>query len=219
MSLPILMPCSSSLKRALTLTRALAALSFLQVLLVTFGLTAMAAQPQTDNTTTIGNIRFTLADGLEIRPAIPDGLVKWPVVADWDQQGRLVVVESGGVGWPIQEHNKQLLHRVVRLEDTDHDGIFDKRIVAADQLPFAEGVLCLGESLLVAAPPNIWKLTDTDGDGHCEHREVWFDGQTVTNCANDLHGPYLGRDGWVYWCKGAFGEQTHDMLNGRTVTD
>ncbi len=75
----------------------------------------------------------------------------------------------------------------------------------------------MGRDILVSAPPVIWKLTDADGDGVCEDREVWFDGQTVTNCANDLHGPYLGRDGWVYWCKGAFGKQTHTLLDGRVM--
>lgn len=164
-------------------------------------------------------IRFVLPANWTIEKVADQPLIRWPVVADWDKQGRLVVVESGGVGWPIQEHNKQLLHRVVRLIDQDGDGSFDERIVAADQLPFAEGVLCLDDDLLVAAPPNIWKLTDRDGDGICEEREVWFDGQTVTNCANDLHGPYLGRDGWIYWCKGAFGEQVHELADGKVLRD
>src|SRR5262249_25469780 len=33
---------------------------------------------------------------------------------------------------------------------------------------------------------------------------------TLTGCANDLHGPYLGPDGWIYWCKGAFAQQTYE---------
>jgi putative heme-binding domain-containing protein len=28
----------------------------------------------------------------------------------------------------------------------------------------------------------------------------------------------LGRDGWIYWCKGAFAEQTHSLVDGRTLT-
>ena len=32
----------------------------------------------------------------------------------------------------------------------------------------------------------------------------------LTGCANDLHGPYLGLDGWIYWCKGAFAQQTYE---------
>ena len=65
-------------------------------------------------------------------------------------------------------------------------------------------------SLYVAAPPSIWKLTDTDDDGVADRREEWFQGKTLTGCANDLHGPYLGPDGWIYWTKGAFAEQTYE---------
>ena len=42
-----------------------------------------------------------------------------------------------------------------------------------------------------------------------------FEGQTLTGCANDLHGPYLGPDGWIYWTKGAFAEQTYETSDGR----
>ena len=38
---------------------------------------------------------------------------------------------------------------------------------------------------------------------------------TLTGCANDLHGPHLGPDGRIYWCKGAFAEQRHTLADGR----
>lgn len=155
---------------------------------------------------------------LEIESVATPELIKWPIVADWDGQGRLVVAECGGVAKPIAEHNKQLLHRIVRLVDTNGDGKFDKRVIAADKLAFPEGVLCVGNSILVSAPPEIWKLTDADNDGVCEQREVWFNPGTLTGCANDLHGPYMGRDGWIYWCKGAFAEQKHELINGKQLT-
>ena len=75
---------------------------------------------------------------------------------------------------------------------------------------FPEGTMWLDGSLYVAAPPSIWKLTDTDGDGVADRREEWFHGKTLTGCANDLHGPYAWPDGWIYWCKGAFAEQTYE---------
>jgi putative heme-binding domain-containing protein len=31
-----------------------------------------------------------------------------------------------------------------------------------------------------------------------------------------MHGPYLGPDGFFYWCKGAFAPQTHLLGNGKT---
>jgi putative membrane-bound dehydrogenase-like protein len=167
---------------------------------------------------TIGEITFQIPDGCKLQKVADESLVKWPVVVDWDTKGNLLVVESGGVASPIEEHNKQALHKIIRLSDTDQDGDFDQRTVLVDQLPFTEGVLQVGHSIFACAPPNIWKFSDNDKDGSYETRDVWFDGQTITHCANDLHGPYLGRDGWIYWCKGAFGEQTHELRDGKKMT-
>ena len=51
-----------------------------------------------------------------------------------------------------------------------------------------------------------------------EQRSVWFDGKTIGHCANDIHGPVLGRDGRFYWTKGAFNEQHYTLPNGRPFT-
>src|SRR6266511_3548155 len=65
----------------------------------------------------------------------------------------------------------------------------------------------------------VLRLEDTDGDGTADQREEWFKGVTLTGCANDIHGPYLGPDGYLYWTKGAFAEQTHTLSNGRKIND
>ncbi|MFM8325679.1 MAG: hypothetical protein ACKN9U_12525, partial [Pirellulaceae bacterium] len=108
-------------------------------------------------------------------------LTRWPIAADWDSQGRLVVIESAGVAGNVQEQTVTRPHRMVRLVDDDGDGRMDRRIVAAEQLGFPEGVLCLGDSILVAMPPEIWRFDDLDGDGLCESRSIWFDGKTLTH--------------------------------------
>ncbi len=164
-------------------------------------------------------LTFKLAPGLTIEPVATESLIRWPTLVDWDAQGHLLVVESAGVTKPIEQHNERLLHRIVRLVDEDGDGKMDRRTLVADKLPFSEGILCLGDTILVSAPPVIWKLTDPDKDGYCEQREAWFDGKTLTGCANDLHGPYFGRDGWIYWCKGAFAHQTHELPDGKVLSD
>lgn len=169
-------------------------------------------------TVQIGETQFTIPADMQLESVASEDLTTWPMLADWDLRGRLMLVESGGVSSPIAESNKQLLHRIVRLDDADGDGHFDQRTVVAQNLPFTEGILCVGRDLLITAPPSIYRLIDADEDGLYEDREVWFDGQTLTGCANDLHGPYLGRDGWIYWCKGAFAEQQHTLLNGKQLT-
>jgi putative membrane-bound dehydrogenase-like protein len=155
--------------------------------------------------------KFTIPEGFQIEQIAGQPLVDRPVSADFDEQGRLYVTDSSGSNEPVAVQQEKRPHRIMRLEDVDGDGTFDNSTVYADKLMFPEGSQWFDGSLYVAAPPEIWKFTDADDDGVAEQREVWFDGKTLTHCANDLHGPYLGPDGWMYWCKGAFAEQTYDQ--------
>lgn len=152
-----------------------------------------------------------VADGWTVGPAVTVGLVDRPVEASFDDRGRLYVTEVTGTNEPPEAQRTKAPHRLLRLEDTDGDGIFDRRVVFADRLGFPEGVLWHEGSVYVSVPPEILKFSDRDGDGSAEERTVWFDGKTLTGCANDLHGPYAGPDGLIYWCKGAFAEQAYDL--------
>lgn len=172
---------------------------------------AMLGQLGTATEITLNGHIFTLPEGFEIEAIAGAPLVDRPITADFDEEGHLYVADSSGSN---DRPDKQLIdrtHRIVRLTDTDGDGRFDKSVVFADKMMFPEGTLWYDGSLYVAAPPSIWKLTDTDGDGVADQRSEWFEGKTLTGCANDLHGPYLGLDGWIYWCKGAFAEQTYEQ--------
>jgi putative membrane-bound dehydrogenase-like protein len=158
--------------------------------------------------------KFTLPDGFTIEKVAASPLVDRPITGTFDDQGRLYLADSSGSNDKVEVQLAQKPHRIVRLEDTDGDGKFDKSIVFADRMMFPEGTLWYRGSLYVSAPPSIWKLTDTDGDGIADQRSEWFQGKTLTGCANDLHGPYLGRDGRIYWAKGAFAEQNY-TIHGR----
>ncbi len=153
---------------------------------------------------------LTAPPGFSVELVAGPPLVNRPIVADFDDEGRLYVADSSGSNDKVDKQLADKPHRIVRLEDTDGDGRFDSSTVFADKMMFPEGAMWLDGSLYVAAPPSIWKLTDTDGDGVADRREEWFQGKTLTGCANDLHGPYLGPDGWIYWTKGAFAEQTYE---------
>ena len=154
--------------------------------------------------------QISIPEGFEIEVAAGPPLVDRPVIMDMDDLGRLYVAESSGSNDDVRKQLAERPHSILRLEDVDGDGRYDKRTVFADKMMFPEGVLWHDGSVYVAAPPSIWKLTDTDDDGVADKREEWFDAKTLTNCANDLHGPYLGLDGWIYWTKGAFAEQTYE---------
>ncbi len=150
----------------------------------------------------VGDRVFQLPAGFSIELVTDRKQVARPVVADLDEQGRLYVVDSSGDNARPTEQLKKPSHRVVQLTDVDGDGVYEKQTVFADKLGFSEGAMWHRGSLYVAAPPVIWKLTDRNGDGIADDRQVWFDGKTVGGCGNDLHGPYRGPDGRIYWCKG-----------------
>jgi putative membrane-bound dehydrogenase-like protein len=153
---------------------------------------------------------FTVPEGFTVELVAGPPLVDRPIIADFDERGRLYVADSSGSSEKVQKQLEEKPHRIVRLEDSDGDGRFDRQTVFADRMMFPEGAMWFAGSLYVAAPPSIWKLTETNRAGVADQRSEWFMGKTLTGCANDLHGPYLGPDGWVYWCKGAFAKQTYE---------
>lgn len=162
---------------------------------------------------------ITVPDGFEVQLVAGPPLVDRPIMADFDEQGRLYVADSAGVNDAPEKQLKDKPHRILRLEDSDGDGVFDKQVVFADKMMFPEGILYHDGAVYCGAPPSIWKLQDTDGDGVADKREEWFKGGVLTGCANDVHGPYAGPDGWIYWTKGAFAKMNIERLGRPPISD
>ena len=160
---------------------------------------------------------LTVPDGYTVELVAGPPMVNRPISIAFDEQGRLYATDSSGLSDRAPVQLEQKPHRVVRLEDADGDGRFERSTVFAERMMFPQGALFHEGSLYVGAPPHIWKLTDKDGDGVSDERTEWYDGKTLTGCANDLHGPYLGLDGRIYWTKGAAAEQHHTLMNTKTV--
>jgi putative membrane-bound dehydrogenase-like protein len=153
----------------------------------------------------IGPHSFTLPDGFQIRQVASTNDVLRPVNGTVDNLGRLYVTDSSGSTEPPAEQAKDPRWRIVRLEDSDGDGVYDRSVVFADRLPILQGILWHGGAVYMGGTPAIWKLTDTDGDGRSDTRTEWWNvGHPSTHCGNEVHGPYAGPDGFLYWTKGAF---------------
>jgi putative membrane-bound dehydrogenase-like protein len=162
-------------------------------------------------TVQIGDHTFHLPDGFTIERVAGPPVVMRPVTADFDELGRLYVADSSGSRDDVKKQLAEKPHRILRLEAANANGVFEKSRVFAVRMMFPEGTLWYRDALYVSAPPSIWKLSEGGG------RAEWFAGKTLTGCANDLHGPYLGPDGWIYWCKGAFAQQTYELPNHKTL--
>lgn len=162
---------------------------------------------------------FVVPDGFAVELAAGTNRIQRPVSASFDDRGRLFVTDSSGSNDKPSDQLKNPTARILRLADTDGDGRFDQSLVFAQQVMFPQGCLWHDGWVYVAAPPSIWRFRDTNDDGVSDQREEWWKGDTLTGCANDVHGPHLGPDGYIYWTKGAFAEQTHKLGNGRTLND
>ena len=168
----------------------------------------------------IGAHTFTVPDGFTIESALPNSeLAPRPVSAGFDDQGALYVSDSSGSSQPPKEQWKDPQNRILKLIDADGDGKYEKQTVFADKIGFIQGCLWFEGSVYAAAPPSLWKFTDADGDGVAEKREEWFKQGVVTHCGNDIHGPYAGLDGFLYWTKGAFERLNLTNALGRPIQD
>src|SRR5438552_9255304 len=91
------------------------------------------------------------------------------------------------------------------LEDTNHDGIYDKSTVFLDGLNFPTGVMPWGKGVIVSAAPDIFYAEDTNGDGKADVRRVLFTGFKEGNQQHRLNGFDYGLDNWLYGANGDSG--------------
>lgn len=153
-------------------------------------------------------------------PRVPDGytiervaappLVRHPVMAGFDERGRLFVAEPDGGNLPRKELEKQLPGEVRMLTDTDGDGVFDTSTVFVDKLTFPQGALWHDGALYVCSSGALWKFIDTDGDDKADQRIKLVGDFGYTGNAADVHGPFLGPDGRIWWCQGRHGHEFRD---------
>lgn len=138
---------------------------------------------------TVGNFR------MELVAAEP--LVHSPVAAAFDENGRLYVAEL--IDYPyLPRPGQKPLGTIRLLEDSDGDGVFDKSTVFADGLLWAAGIVPWKGGIFAAAPPDIWYLKDTHGDGKADLRKKVFTGFSTKNPQGIVNNLVLGLDHKIY---------------------
>ncbi|HRP58421.1 PVC-type heme-binding CxxCH protein [Agriterribacter sp.] len=138
-------------------------------------------------------------EGYTVEVAAGPDLLDYPMFATLDETGRLFVFESTGNVYPKTDSAlKNPKFRIKLLEDSNGDGVYDKRTIFADKVGFPQGGVFYKGSLYASSAPDLLKFTDTDGDGVADQREVLLSGWTLNVNANSLIGPFMAPDGWLY---------------------
>ena len=179
----------------------------LVALLAFLAVASRAAEDASAEKTGLAAISVPAGFTVELAAGVP--LVERPMLATFDDRGRLYVADSAGINLRGPELSKNPPHVIRVLEDTNGDGIFDKSQVFADKLVFPQGVVWHDGAVYCSSPPSFWRLEDTDGDGVADKREELVTGFANTGVADDMHGGSLGPDGRLYWCAGRFPHQIH----------
>lgn len=114
--------------------------------------------------------------------------------------------------------------RVLRLEDSDGDGVADKSILFAEGFNtevtgVAAGVLFHEGDVYVTVAPDLWKLRDTNDDAKADERQSLAHGfaHHIGYGGHDLASLMVGPDGKIYWAMGDLGVNATGLDGTRQV--
>ena len=160
--------------------------------------------------------KFKVAPEFEVKLFAGEPRVVNPIAFTIDEKGRVWVVES--FDYPKRAGKNVPRDRIVILEDTDGDGVCDKRTVFAEGKDFpvpterkkaglgafdmASGIEVGHGGVFVGAPPYLWFIENkNDKPGKFDVLLKGFGSQDTHETLNTFQ---WGPDGWLYGLHGIF---------------
>ena len=154
---------------------------------------------------------LVLHEDFELSLVAAEPLVVNPISLDWDERGRLWVVETPGYPYKEQFSGIPAHDEVSILTDSDGDGRMDQKTVFAGGLDLATSAVFHEDGVIVSQAPDILWLRDTDGDDHADLREVLYTGFGYGDTHAVMSNLRWGLDGWIYATQGYSGGASRDI--------
>ena len=158
--------------------------------------------------------QFEMQPGFRATVVASEPLITKPIAIQWDARGRLWVAETpeypngrrplSTEPWKETSalepgrYDRPARDRISILEDTDGDGVMDKKTVFHEGLELITGFCMSEDGVIVVAQPNIVRLRDTDGDGKADKEIPLYGGFTPGDTHFVANHFIQAPDGWIY---------------------
>ncbi len=147
--------------------------------------------------------KMTVAPGFEVKLAAEEPMIVQPMAFCWDDRGRLWIAENRDYEARSRGFSASGDSRITILEDTDGDGVFDRRKVFLEGVPFPTAIAVGFDGLYLGAPPNLLFVPDRDHDDRADADiKVLLTGWGIQDRHETLNSLTWGPDGWLYGCQG-----------------
>jgi putative heme-binding domain-containing protein len=156
-----------------------------------------------------------LPAGFEVQLVASEPEIAKPMNLAFDARGRLWVTHSRE--YPIAAAPGAGRDRVSILEDTNGDGRADRFTTFADSLNIPIGIAPMRDGAIVYSIPNLYRMTDRDGDGRADERRVLygpFEYDDTHGMVNSLLRSY---DGWIHAGHGFSNRSTVAGTDGDSI--
>jgi putative membrane-bound dehydrogenase-like protein len=148
--------------------------------------------------------KMAIPAGFEVSVFASEPDIAEPIAFCFDDRGRMWVAENFNYR-TRRDHTDDQVSRIQILEDTDGDGVFDKKKTFTDKLTFTSGLACGFGGVFVGSPPHLSFIPDADGDDRPDGPpQPLLDGWGINDRHETLNSFIWGPDGWLYGCHGVF---------------
>jgi putative membrane-bound dehydrogenase-like protein len=163
--------------------------------------------------------------GFKVELVAREPMVQDPVAFDWDEQGRLWVVQMGDYpGGPEANEDPLTLAAepgklrpekgsICILTDEDGDGLYDRSVLFLANISHPTGIRCWQGGVIVTAAPEIFFAKDYNGNGQPDVRETLYKGFTEGNQQHRVNGLEWGLDNWLHVANGDSGGSIQPVIS------
>ncbi len=144
--------------------------------------------------------KMTLPDGFKATLFAGEPDVVQPIAMTFDDRGRMWVVEC--LSYPKWTRDGKGNDRVIILEDTDGDGVHDKRTEFITNGANLSGIAYGFGGVWLCSSPNLIFIPILEGDKPGKP-EIVLDGWNMIDTKHNIFNSLeWGPDGWLYGCNG-----------------